>query len=341
MDSNLPVRLPGSDDSLLEEGTFANTRMGRLLRKIAADQIERYKTSRIFPFPFLADEDILKRLQGGVLERLAEVPLDLAIQFKSETGFQDLSSITFDRFDEFLAKAGHKKDPESAELSWGKVGIDGRGEVVGGEVLVIFTTEKRLQSVDAEPGEIFRANIQMVVSGSDAIWVERTFYSLVDYVEATRLPGIYRPLFFFRNKWFVNVLSAVLSWIGFLIGTDLASRLLQTSARLSQADALKELLAQTDVNAKVNLLARQLLAPDASPWWQPILLLGTGAVSFAVLYLTGLTLLPKLTPNSSIAIGLSSRRAQAYLTAFKFVVFGLLLTGLLLPLIGELIKRFL
>jgi len=86
------------------------------------------------------------------------------------------------------------------------------------------------------------------------------------------------------------------------------------------------------VASKVDLLARELVYPTTSPWWHPILLLAAGAAAFAIIYFTGLYLLPKLTPNSAVAIGLANKRTQQYRNVFKLLVFTVFLSGVIVPL---------
>ena len=322
------------------ESSYA-TKLAKLLRRLTAEDIEKYQHSKLFPFAFYVDEAFLKKLDSEINERLSEVAEVETPEFQSETRFQDLSSIRFDSFEKFLDKAGDKKDPESTSLAWSKFALDASGELIAGGVQIQFITEKRLYTQDNAPGEFNTASIMMTVSGSDQNWVERTFLELVPYIDTAKLGGIFRPLWFFRNKWFTSTLAHVLSWIGFFIGINFASKVFSKKIYLSREEVLKKIISETEMTTKFDLYVTQILTPSTTPWWEPIIVIGVGAVSFSILYISGVTLLPKLTPNSNIAIGLSNRRAQRYLNTFKFIIFGILVSGILVPLVLEIIKQFL
>lgn len=343
MEPNVPDETHPQQGSLPDraDGMANFTKVAKLLHRIAADELERYEHAKIFPFPFYIDEKFLRALRDEILESLNRVPVKDPPEFKSKTRFQDISTIRFDSFERFLDKAGNKKDPESAVLSWSKFALDQAGEPIAGEVRVEFITEKRLQTQDAAPGDFNYAVIKMAVSGSDQDWVERTFSDLSPYVESVKLGGIYRPLWLFRNKWFLQVTGYTLGWIGFFVGIHFAKNLFRKGLRITEAEILQNILSTKNIGTKVDLFAKQLLSPDKTPWWEPILVISTGALTFAFVFIGCMALLPKLTPNSSIAVGLSGRRAQSYINTFKFLVFTLLLCSVLVPLLIEIVKRFL
>jgi hypothetical protein len=321
-----------------QEATAA-TRLTRLLHRIAQDEIERYQQSRVFPFPFFVDETFLRKLDSAIRERLALVPSRQSIDFTSETRFQDLSAVRFDEFEAFLQKAGDKKDPERVELTWGKFSLTDQGDVIAGRIEIQFVTEKRLHTQDLAPGEFNYASVRLTASGAHQDWTEQTFLNLVPYIETTKLGGIFKPLWFFRNKWFILALSHVLSWIGFFVGVHFASDLLRGEMRLTRGEVLNKLTADTNIAAKIDMLARELLSPSQSPWWEPIVVIGAGAITFALIFIAGQGLLPKLAPNSSVAIGLANIRARRNLNTFKFIVFTLLVCGLIMPLLVEIVKK--
>jgi hypothetical protein len=304
-----------------------------------ASEIEKYQRGKFFSFPFFVAEDALRRVDEVVRKRLAHIPVGPKIDFDSQTRFPDLSTLRFDDFDQFLREAGDKKDPEQAHLVWNKFAVDANGEPIAGEVRVTFTTEKRLETQDIEVGAFMRASVDLLVSSSDSDWAAQTFADVTPHIEATRMGGVLRPLWIFRNRYVVQVLAMALSWISFFTGASFASRQLSVTARLSESQVLQKLVSTNDLRAKINILATQWLTPSNDPWWHPIVVIGCGALAFAIIYTAGITLLPKLTPNSAIAIGLANRRAQQSLNTFKFIVFVLLISGILVPLLREIILR--
>jgi hypothetical protein len=207
--------------------------------------------------------------------------------------------------------------------------------VVAGEVCIELRTEKRLIVDDSPIGEFNKASILLSVSGSDVNWVEKVFNALVPFVQIAKLGGIYRPLWIFRNKLFISISSHVVAWMGFFIGMTVAGRLF--AADPSRQTVLQRLLSETDLSEKINIFARHILDPQQLPWWQPLIVMSFAALTFAVIYFSAMFILPHLTPGSSIAIGLSSRRAHARLNTFRFLIFSVLILAVLVPLLLKLI----
>lgn len=342
MDNKLPI--PNKpEEALLDNNQFAKIgkRFAKLLHRFASDEIEKYQNGRIFPFPFFIDEKFLNKLNTEVLESVSRIPIQEPIEFNSITRFQDLSSIKFDSFEEFIEKAGNKKDPESAILTWTKFTVDEAGDPIAGIVKISLVTEKRLQTIDAAPGEYNHAWIELNVSGSNLEWVEKTYADIVPYINTAKLGGIFRPLWFFRNKWVINILSHVFGWLGFFVGIRFAANIFGKEGRLTKASVLDKIIKETDITNKFDIFVTQILTPNTPPWWEPIVVIGTGMVTLILIYVSGMSLFPKLAPNSSIAIGLSDTRARNSLNTFKFIIFTLLVSGRVMPLIFEIIKRLL
>ena len=317
----------------LSQSNSVATKVAKLLNKIAADEIEKYSMAKTFPFPFFADEELLNKINDEANQCLEKVPANVDCEFKSETRFQDISSNRFNTFDEFIKKAGDKKDPESTNLIWGKFAIDQEGEPVAGEICVLFVTEKRLHTQDDAPGDFNHAYIKLIISGSNLEWVEFTFSNLLPYITSSNLGGLFRPLWIFRNKWFITILAHVISWIGFFIGVHFVSRLFTKDSRLSRAEMLEKILQETDVASKLDLFDKQMLQPSSAHWWEPIVTIAAGGMTFVVMHVIGLSIMPKLAPGSSIAIGLSNRRAEGRLNLFRFIIFTLLVSGIIIPII--------
>ena len=315
----------------------ATERYFLFLQNMYANEVEKYEKSQIFLFPFYVDELFLKKLNSEIADLLNAINGNVEIEFSSNTRFQDLSTIRIDSFDVFLEKAGNKKDPENSTLTWKKFFVDNIGEIHSGQISISFVTEKSLKNEDMPAGEFYRASIQLNVTGANLDWVERSFENLLPYIDSTKLSGIYRPLWFFRNKNFINILSMVLGWVGFYVGIDISSNILKKDTEFSKVEILEQIFDTTNLNDKIDLLSQQILNPIKSVWWEPIVMILFGALAFAVIYFSGMNLFPRLTPNSHIAIGLANIRANKYMNAFKFVVFTLLLSGIILPLIIKLL----
>jgi len=200
----------------------AATKIARFMQGMMHGKLLKHRQGRTFTFPFEVDEKHLRTVAGEVKRQLADVPIDGEPEFLSTTRFQDLSTLVIHCFDEFLERAGNQRDPEAASLEWNKFALTPEGSVVAGKVCIDFVTEKRLLTQDLGPGDTNHAVVVLKVEGSDSRWVEQTYNALAPYITSARLGGIYRPLWFFRNGWFVNVLSMILSWAGFYTGISIA-----------------------------------------------------------------------------------------------------------------------
>lgn len=328
--------------SLIASGGEADpyaTRVAKLLRRLAKDEVERFEIAKDFVNPFSADELLLKGFRAETLERLKALPIEGEAEFGSVTRYADRSTVRYATFDDFLAKAGNKKDPEAAFIVWRKFFLQPDGEPVAGEVKLSLVTEKNLEGGSNAPGQLHHASINLSVSGSDQDWVERTFGELTPHVAATRLGGLYRPLWIFRNRWFIDLLTYFLSASGFSIGLHFSVKYVASTLQARKDEVLQTIKDASDASQKIDLLANWIFNPIEQPWWG--ILVGFGASAFLAgsLFIAGMGLLPRLTPQSSIAIGLSSRRTQTYLNVFRFLLFSGLILGIVVPLTTELIKK--
>lgn len=62
------------------------------------------------------------------------------------------------------------------------------------------------------------------------------------------------------------------------------------------------------------------------------------ALVFVIALTAGMLILPKFVPKSCIAVGLAKRRYLEYENLFKFLIFTLGISGLLVPIIRALLK---
>jgi hypothetical protein len=224
------------------------SRLGRLLNRMAGGGLSKYEQGRIFLFPFSVDEDWLKKFDERARIHLSKILSELEVDFASETRFQDLSSLRFDNFTDFLSKAGDRKDPESVVLRWAKFAVTANADLLAGEISLVLTTEKRLLTQDNAPGDFSAASIELRVSGSDQTMTESAYYDLEPYIKSSCLGGIYRPLWIFRNKWFIQIVSQILSWMGLFIGMNLTNRLFDHGAVVGTAKALENILSTADLS---------------------------------------------------------------------------------------------
>ncbi len=310
----------------------------KFLHRVASSELPRYEQARVYVFPFIVGEDRIRKIDTRIRESLSEIPLAQDVDFSSETRFRDLASVRFDNFDEFLSKAGDKNNPESVALYWNKIAFDSNGDLVAGEVSIVFVTEQKTSLQKLSAGEFNLASVTLSISGSDQRWTERVFGELSPHIEATQLGGIFKVLWIFRNKWIIQLLTQVVSWSGFYIGIHAISSLFERRNKIDSSAVLKTILTSPDITHKFDQYAKYVFTPTNDPWWEPFIMFLGGASTYVLIYLFGVGLLPKLTPKSSIAIGLSSQRAEESLNVFRFVVFTLLIGSGLIPILISFIE---
>lgn len=342
MSNEIQSATPG-EQAIVPNGHYdkLGKRFAKLLHKFAEDEVEKYESGKLFPFPFFVDEAYLKKLHSEAIESIDRLKINESLEFKSVTRFQDLSTIKFDSFEEFLNRAGNKKDPESTKLVWSKFSVDDNGEPLAAIIKVSFITEKKMETIDAAPGDYNHAWAELSVSGSDLLWVEKTFSDFKPYIETSKLSGIYRPLWIFRNKYVINIMSQVFSWLGFFIGINYISKLFTKDSKITKVQVLNKVLAESNILNKFDIYVSQILKPPKSPWWEPIIVIGSSLVCMLLVYTAGMGLFPKLAPSSNIAIGLSNTRAKNRLNTFKFIIFTIIVSGILVPIFVEIIKHLL
>jgi hypothetical protein len=114
--------------------------------------------------------------------------------------------------------------------------------------------------------------------------------------------------------------------------------LLSKDIKVSNYELWTKISKSTSISDKIDMLAERLLVPAAEPWYRPIIVVAAGACTYVISLIFFQNFLPRLTPNSVIAVGLAGKRAARYGNMWKFAVVTILITGVLLPLVRELIK---
>jgi len=304
-----------------------------ILNAILNKQISKYERARRFTFPFEADESFIRKIQQEIVEHIDSDK----IVFEAKVAFDDLSSVVYDSFDDFLRKAANQRDPERAILSWSTFSINGQCASAK-SVEIKFITEKKLVNEDSSPGDIHHSVICLTVMGSNASWVDSTFNNVEPFVKETKIAGMYRPLWIFRSKFYVQITSWIIAMSSWAISFNLIGRIL-FSKEDSNKNQLDIILESVDLNNKIDTLSTAILKIENSPWWDSIVYLLGSFFVMAVMYIIGLCLLPKLSPRSCIVIGLNTVRFKRYINTFKFVIFNLMVLGLISPLIIALISR--
>ena len=310
------------------------TRLFRFFEKLSKDQVNSFRKTKRYVFPFRADETVVRKINEEVLRCFDH---DGEVEFSSKTRFQDLSTIEHDNFEKFLSNAGDKKDPESAVLKWSTFLIDAQGNPVSKSVALILVTEKTLETDDKVSPNRPQAYVFLDVGSSDEKWVEYSFRNVSDLVPNLPLGGIYRPLWIFRNHFVVQLLSQFFGMAGGSAASAAYYVLTAAEDNNSTASRREAILKLENIEAKLDALIEYIMTPTETAWFAMVFGLLFFGAGFVLVMLASLSLLPKLTPASSIALGLANRRAEQNENAFRFIVFSVLILGILLPAVWTII----
>jgi hypothetical protein len=325
-----------------------------LFGTIFGSNITKYKQSKVYKFPFKVTDEILKQIEEKAREKISISYKNIKINFDATVSFQDLMTINYDTLDDFLAKAGLKRDPESASLSWSMFRVI-KSHIDACYITIDFVTEKKITTSIWQPGDFLSAYVKLTVSGSNSEWVEKTFFDIEPVIDLCKLSGIYRPLWIFRSKFFVQFCSLFISMFSGILSFDIFSDLLTSGERLKilsniydeKLIILNEIKSESEIANKIDILSTYIINPtnpinsSTTDYGTVILNIILFLVTYITLYLICLTLLPKLAPNSHLAIGLNKIRVDRYLNLFKFIVLDFLVLGLLSPIIISIIRFFL
>jgi hypothetical protein len=327
-DSNLeslPIVLPSEDSKA--------TRLFKLMNRLAADEMRRYKREQILYFPFFITDSQLEELAKDIIKALGSVPTLEGIDFVGTVLFDDLSSQRFDDFEQFLDRAGKRKDPLGIKLSWNKYAIDSNGEVISGQIELSFTTEKRLKTGRSNQDSIPRSKIEVIVSGSDQRWVDQLFDDMVPMVKTTAHGGMMRPLWIFQNTSVVSSISAVLAVTTIVYILNFAQKRNLLDNQEEQVRVLKLIKNSKDIGYQLSHYVTWALTPKPFPIAEFIIAIVLVFFVGASIFATAEKLLPLLTPSSAVAIGTAKRRALSGIDVFKFIFFTLILGAVVIPLV--------
>ena len=294
-----------------------------------------FQKTRYYPNAFEVHEDIIRKIDSRVREQLNSLPLanDGEILFIGEVRFPDLSTAKFDDLNALIDRAGDNRDPERLYMRWVSMLIEPLGTIA--QVEIYFTTEQPLETKELALLEINVAHMELEIGGPSESWVEHSFQTLNPFFETARLSGIYKPLLIFRNKNVVLMLSIITA----LFVDQLISRLLSVYVNTPvYIDKTTYILSQLNLEQKFDAYVRAMYEVE-SPIGSGLAIFGASIVTYVITLILCYILYPKLVPRSVISIGLAKIRIAKYQNVFRFVVFTIIISGFLLPLLYSLITK--
>jgi hypothetical protein len=238
-----------------------------------------------------------------------------------EVAYADLSTEAFHAWDECFDEATDAADAESLRVRW--EAVNPLGAIY--RVDMKFTTEMPFD-YQRMAGPIHEAvGVEVRATAPSRDWVHKLFAVVEPIVTSARLPRIYRPLEKFAN----DIFREVTAWLLGAAAWYASLRALQSLvADRTSKHQLKEILAHPDLSGRFEEFLRQFYGNHQSFVAGLLVFL----IPYGLLFLCSMfggRYLGYLVPKSSVSIGLSARRYKDYLNLFRFVVFTLLIGGLL------------
>lgn len=297
-----------------------------------ADRPRRRKVGR-YTWTFELDETHINKFARRSRERLGElIPLadvgeDL-IRFAGTVRYADLTTQDYDDIDLLLDRAGESRNIESIVLQWSSLVAEPPGSRAG--INFMFSTEDKLTTQMLGPLEQNHPQVELSVQGPTDEWTETTFDLLNSYVDATEIGYPEKVLVVFRKLPTIIIGSILIA----SYGQQLASWLTYTRLSKSPTVVKEAILGAQTMELKFNKFIEYYFADRGATYFLLALipLAVWGALTFA-----GWKFLPLLAPRSTISIGLAANRVRRYRNTFSFVVFTLMIFGIILPIIVNLI----
>ena len=303
-----------------------------LVQRIAFEPKTRARYGKTISCAFAINEDLIRKLDSRATQSLSQlVVFNEHAFFSSEVRFPDLTKGYFQDLTELFDKAAEKRDPESLTLNWRAVLEVPIAEMA--YVSINFITEKPLETDELSFLEFHRARVELEIGGPNQEWVDSTCQIILPILEVTKIGGIYKPLLIFRNRQFIHIISWLLAVTGQVVAFETIADKLRGPKKHDIANAI---LSKTTIVEKFNEWIKYMLL-DSRSMTEPLMIFGGGMLFFGICLFGGFWLFPQLVPRSSIEIGLASLRISRYRNAFNLIVFTIILSGLLLPLLRKLL----
>ena len=294
--------------------------------------------AKAYPFPFVVDDEFVRKLNKRATEGLnrAGILSGNTISVIAEVHFDDLSTLRFATLDEFLDKAGDRRDPASMAIEWSAVLQEPMTSTA--KIQAVFTTEKPSQATEQQWFEFPAAKMDLRITGPDRRWVENTFNELDPFFASVRLGSIYRPLLIFRNRTFIHLFSWITGLVVQMFYFAFVEWIKRPQVNTTRQDRINRIVNQPTVETKIDRFVHEIYEPvKDSPIFETMPIALGGFALMVIIAILGYMWYPKLVPRAGIKIGLASTRYDSYENTFRliFVTFisAILLSGIIMPLI--------
>ena len=298
-----------------------------LFRRAAFKEDSSSQKGKLFLNAFEVNEEFLDKFNRRVIEHfshLEQLP-NIGVNFRATVRYSDLSTQTFDNLNKLIEKAGDKKDPERIDMEWATLLKEPQGMTA--KISVSFETDLPLETQELRLLQFDPAKMELKIFADSGDWVEKTFEDLLPFFESAKIGGIYKPLLVFRNPHVVHLVS----WAFALLGQIITQGYLSARLRIIERQIIiDQILNQPSLETKFDEFIRATYQTNSLDL-NTVLILGGSLVFFGVMLVMGYILFPKLVPRSFISIGLSKLRVTKYQNVFRFIIFSVLVSGIIIP----------
>lgn len=327
--ANHPENVDGDSSMPANLGEAVRSAVLSVVQRIRFDESSPHEKGKRHPHAFEIGEAELKDLCERVAYRFSELD-DTSyetVSFSALVRFPDLTTKRFNDFNALIREAGHERDPETLVLEWKQLLL--RPYATTATVNVLFQTEAPLETQELSALQHNISKMELSVRGPTEAWVDGTFRAIDPYLETARIGSIYKPLLLFRNKEFTHIFSMVTAVIIQVAAYTVVFESLQTVTKQERYD---QIVSKPTLDEKFLAYMSDTLLGGTSVI-DLMVSMGAAAGLFLATLVGGFYLFPKLVPRSAIEIGLARTRFQKYQNAFRFVIFSVGVSGIVLPII--------
>jgi len=298
----------------------------------------KFNYRKYYSRQFWIDEQSLDQLENRSNLCLKRVG-NHDVEFSGAVGFEDESERKFDNLRNLLDFGTNEKRPCSLDLRWSVFSLDANGLPIAGSVQVFFGTESYIDEnmrmyVDAPRRHSARVYVE--VEGVREDWVSLSFKEVSPFVEDVTYTGLLKPLRYLYDS--SNVFGVLL--VLFLLPVLLSMFTLWGETSL--LGDMKAVQAEANISQKIDLLAAMVAdekarrGPNVFTWF-----VTAGGVA-VFLALIGSRIVPRVSPQAVIALGLEGKRIKKnyYLWSRFFAIIILpVLLGILSSYIFYLVMK--
>jgi hypothetical protein len=313
----------------------------RIMERLRWQEKELERRVQTYSFPFIVDEDFIQKLDKQARERLnrAGILNDHSISVHTEVRFAAESTFHFTTLEECLNKAGNRHDPEAMTIEWNAVLREPLAPTA--KIQAVFTTEKPPQVAELRWFEIPVASIKLEIAGPNSEWVEHTLYELEPLFNNAQTWSMYRPLFIFRNRNVVSIVSWATGFYIQMMYLALVEWLKRPQVNTNRLEHIDRIIKQTTAEAKIDQLVREIYGPlKNNPILDGVWIIMGSFLIMAIITIIGHKGYPMLVPRAGINIGLAAKRYSFYHDPYKLIFVSIILLAFIIPLIRSWLFAF-